>query len=139
MLTFSAFFEFLGDLDWLAVGLGTVATMLLGYLWYGPLFGKLWSAKSGQAMQSGEPMKMAQTIAYFIVFNIGLQYLGFVITKFDIQHALVAGIIVGVLAIGPALYSRSVWGKVHLTVFLLDVAFWIAASAVAIIFQGFIV
>ena len=137
-MTFSGFFEFLGNLEWLAVLLGTLGTMVLGYLWYGPLFGKLWASKSGAGMQTGEPAKMVQTAVYFVVFNIALQYLGLVIGKFDIEHALVAGIILGILAIGPALYSRSVWAKTHMTVFFIDLGFWFAATAVAIIVQGFV-
>jgi hypothetical protein len=137
-MTFSGFFEFLGNLEWLAVLLGSVGTMLLGYLWYGPLFGRLWASKSGAGMQSGEPAKMVQTAIYFVVFNIALQYLSLVIGKFDIEKALVAGIILGILAIGPALYSRSVWAKTHMTVFFIDVAFWFAATVVAIIVQGFV-
>ncbi len=35
MVSFSA-------VNWLAVLLGTVLSMALGALWYGPLFGQLW-------------------------------------------------------------------------------------------------
>ena len=30
------------QVNWLAVLLGGVFSMILGFLWYGPLFGKLW-------------------------------------------------------------------------------------------------
>lgn len=32
----------LGEINFLAVGLGIVANMVLGFLWYGPVFGKYW-------------------------------------------------------------------------------------------------
>ena len=138
-MTFSWFFEGFGDLEWVAVLVGTAATMVLGYLWYGPFFGKAWSSKAGVKMQSGEPGKMVMTAVYFLVFNIGLQYLGLVTNGFEFEHAVVAGIVLGVLAIAPALYSAVVWAKKHTTVFLIDATFWIAATAVAIMVQSLVV
>ena len=34
-------------INWLAVIVATVATFILGGLWYGPLFGRMWMAASG--------------------------------------------------------------------------------------------
>jgi len=138
-MTFSGFFDQLGNLDWLAIVLGLVVAGVLGYVWYGPAFGKLWSAKSGVAMQSGEPTKMVLTFAYFFVFNIGLQYLGFVYPDATIEHALVAGLVLAVLAIAPALYSAVIWAKKSPTVFLIDVGFWFVATAVCVFAQSLVV
>ena len=40
--------EFFGQVNWIAVVLGAVFSMLLGFLWYGPLFGKLWLRSIGK-------------------------------------------------------------------------------------------
>jgi len=139
-MTFSGFFDQLGNLDWLAIILGTVAAMVVGFVWYGPLLGKLWASKSGVGMGSGnDPVKLALTAAYFFVFNIALQYLGVIVNDFDIEHALVAGIVVGVLTIGPALYSNVVWAKKHMTVFFIDIGHWAVATAVCVLVQGLVV
>ena len=138
-MTFSAFFDQLGNLDWLAIVIGMVVAGVLGFLWYGPAFGKLWAAKTGVGMQSGEPVKMALTFAYFFVFNVGLQYLGLVYDGADIEHAVVAGLVLAVLAIAPALYSSVVWAKKHMTVFLIDVGFWFVATALCVFAQSLVV
>jgi hypothetical protein len=39
------------DINWLAVVVAAVATFMLGGVWYGPLFGRVWRAAEGQ----GEP------------------------------------------------------------------------------------
>ncbi|HEY1385491.1 MAG TPA: DUF1761 domain-containing protein [Dongiaceae bacterium] len=36
------------DINWLAVLASAVATFVLGGLWYGPLFGRIWRAAEGQ-------------------------------------------------------------------------------------------
>lgn len=40
--------ESFGQVNWIAVVLGAVFSMLLGFLWYGPLFGKLWMRSIGK-------------------------------------------------------------------------------------------
>jgi hypothetical protein len=37
------------DVNWLAVLVAAVVTFVLGGVWYGPLFGKVWRAAEGQA------------------------------------------------------------------------------------------
>lgn len=37
----------MGTVNWLAVGLGTLAFFAVGALWYGVLFGKRWQAEAG--------------------------------------------------------------------------------------------
>ena len=41
-------------INWLAVILSVVANMILGWLWYGPLFGKQWAAAIGKKMEELE-------------------------------------------------------------------------------------
>ena len=36
------------DINWLAVIVAAVATFVLGGVWYGPLFGKIWRAADGR-------------------------------------------------------------------------------------------
>ncbi len=43
--------EFFGQVNWVAVVLGAVFSMLLGFLWYGPLFGKLWLRSIGKKQE----------------------------------------------------------------------------------------
>jgi hypothetical protein len=36
------------DINWLAVVVAAVATFVLGGVWYGPLFGRVWRAAEGR-------------------------------------------------------------------------------------------
>ena len=139
MLTFEWLFESLGDLDWLAVLVATAAAMALGFIWYGPLFGKAWARASGLAMGSKpEPGKLLMTAVYFFVFNIGLALVGITAGPSigdEIQHVVVLGLIYGILLIGPALYAAVVWAKKSQTVFLIDTLHWVAVVMVSAFVQ----
>ena len=42
------------NIPWLAVIVATVANMVLGFLWYGPVFGKHWGEASGVNMNEAQ-------------------------------------------------------------------------------------
>lgn len=46
--------------NYLALLLAAVAQMVVGFIWYGPLFGKMWSAMKGYGDMSKEKMKEMQ-------------------------------------------------------------------------------
>lgn len=50
------------DINWLAVIFATVASVLVSYLWYGPIFGKRWAAAMGlKPAETGSPNTVANT------------------------------------------------------------------------------
>jgi hypothetical protein len=138
-LTFSSFFDAFGEFDWLAILAGSVAIMVLGWLWYGPLFGKMWSKGTGIPMSTGTPMtsKLVWTLVYSLVFNIGLAFL--TVGSDEIEHALVAGIVVGVFLVGAAMYSAVVWANYNKNVWTIDMLFWLFAAAIGTFVQGMII
>ncbi len=44
-----------GPINWLAVIVGTVFNMILGFLWYGPFFGRLWMGQIGKRPEELNP------------------------------------------------------------------------------------
>ncbi|MCB2224205.1 MAG: DUF1761 domain-containing protein [Actinobacteria bacterium] len=142
MLTFRAFFDAFGNLDWLAALVGMIAAMVLGSLWYGPVFGKPWARAQGVAVQGSGAMakEMVMTAAYSLLFNIGLQFLAYVHDgmSFDVEHAVVAGLILALFVSGPALFSGVVWARRKPLVFAIDAGFWFAAGAVCVMAQGLV-
>ncbi len=78
------------DLNWLAVGLGTLLGFLLGWLWYGPVFGRVWASGSGMAEvdRSAIPLRA-----------MGLQVLGLFCL------ALVIGVTATTDALGTAILA----------------------------------
>ncbi len=42
------------NIPWLAIIVATVANMVMGFLWFGPLFGKQWAEASGVDMDNAD-------------------------------------------------------------------------------------
>ena len=58
------------DINWLAVVVSLFANMVVGAMWYGPLFGKPWMKELGFSMEDieGSPMGVPYTVAIFNSF-----------------------------------------------------------------------
>jgi hypothetical protein len=56
-------------MNWVAIIIATVAAMVIGFLWYGPVFGKTWMALTGRGMGDGSsagPLYALTALAAFI-------------------------------------------------------------------------
>lgn len=98
------------SVNWLAVLAGTVLSMALGALWYGPLFGRLWLkliGKTEDELESNPVMYLKTAIAAFI----GMLALNLVVVSFgatDILSGLFAGgfIFLGIGATTTFVYTN---------------------------------
>ena len=72
-------------INYFAVILSAVASMIVGYLWYGPLFGKMWMELSGKSMDmmNDPAMKKVAMRGYAI------QFVGSLLMAFVLAHAIV--------------------------------------------------
>lgn len=64
-------------INYLAVLAGAVASMTLGFVWYGPLFGKQWIALSGmtpEEMEAAKTKGMAKEYALTFVGSLAMSY-----------------------------------------------------------------
>lgn len=77
-------------LNWAAIAVATVAAFLIGWIWYGPLFGKPWAKAMGIKMdKKPDPAVMMKAM--------GLQLLGLFLTTFVLAHT-------------SQVWRASVWG-----------------------------
>lgn len=86
MISFSA-------VNWLAVIVGTVLSMVLGFLWYGPLFGKLWLkliGKTEEEIEADPTVYIKTAVAAFITMLV----LNMVVVAFG-ATTFVAGLLAG--------------------------------------------
>jgi len=51
------------DINWLAVIIATIASALVSYLWYGPLFGKRWAAALAAPAKGPAPVTESAPVA----------------------------------------------------------------------------
>lgn len=67
----------------MAIVLAAIANMVLGYVWYGPLFGKKWMKLSGIKMDTASQKGMGKS--YTIMF------IGSLVMAWVLAHALIFG------------------------------------------------
>lgn len=73
------------SINYLAVLACGISAMVLGFLWYGPLFGKAWMKEMGMTMPSKEEMKAMQgkmTKSYVLMF------IGALVMAYVLAHSL---------------------------------------------------
>ncbi|MBX4210828.1 DUF1761 domain-containing protein [Candidatus Parcubacteria bacterium] len=71
-------------INYWAVIVATIVHFVIGWLWYGPLFGKKWQHLSGHSMGSGSKDKMMKSMIIMLVGSFLMAYV--------LAHALVFGI-----------------------------------------------
>lgn len=88
------------DVNWLAVVVAVVASQVLGFLWYGPLFGKAWMAASGKTREEmgggGAGAAYAVGMVSALVSAVALALILNLVADPEVAEGLVAGALVGV-------------------------------------------
>lgn len=70
------------DINYLAVLVSAVASMVLGFLWYGPLFGKPWMKLMGWNPKKLSSMKMKTNMS----MSYGITFIGSLVMAFVLSH-----------------------------------------------------
>ena len=115
------------DVNWLAVLACAIVSMIVGSLWYGPLFGKTWSKMIGFTKEDMEKGKKEMPKTY------GLMFAGSILTSFvlavTISMAPVVGLMTGVTAafwlwlgfvvpvkMGDVLFEKKKWDLFYIEI-----------------------
>ena len=105
-------------LNWLAIGIMTVASFALGALWHGPLFGKLWQRiHHGDKKISEEAMKKMMEgmwklmLAEFIATLLMVIGLACVIRAIPTFPPMLTAAMIWLAFILPTMTSTILWGN----------------------------
>jgi hypothetical protein len=124
--------ENFSTLNWLAIGLGTIVSFLIGWLWYSPkLFGVKWAEGSGVSLDSADKMPVfamvAQIVALFLLaLTIGLTAQ---------VEALITAILI-ILAVASFTASMGGFVKKSRYAITVDALYIIVSGAIMIVCQG---
>lgn len=66
------------QLNFMAIGISVVATFIFGFIWYTPLFGKIWAKEMGFEMKEGEKPATSAMIRGMLFNVLGNFLLAFV-------------------------------------------------------------
>ncbi len=100
-------------IPWLGVILGTVWQIVLGMLWYGPLFGKPWMAERGIKPEDIDPKSAtAGMILSMVTAFLGSLTLALVLGRMGaagLAGGLVWGAAIGFLIVGGVILSTGIY------------------------------
>lgn len=119
-------------MNWWAIGISMIASVVIGFVWYGPLFGKMWMKELGMTMPEEAP-NMTKPIA--------LSLLGAFFMAFTLCHSITfgnaylgtSGISSGVTAafwhwlgfVAPVMLSFVAWEGKSWKLFCIQAGYWL--------------
>ena len=114
----------MGDINWLAVFVAAASGFLVGGLWYGPLFGKMWMAENGyteQDLAEGNMLKIYGLV--FLLSVISALMLGHLfartgVSAFHIIMMMSVGVAIGFIV--PAIGTNYLFSKRSGKLFAID-------------------
>lgn len=123
--------EITANVNWLAVVLGAVLAFIVGWLWYGPLFGKQWAEGNGVELGTAASMPMGAMAAQAIGLLLVSWFVGVTATTDSLWTFILA-----VIAFGVMQASGGMFLKKPNNVILIDFGYLIAAAICMFIVQA---
>jgi hypothetical protein len=123
-----------------------LASMVTGFIWYGPLFSKVWSREMGWGEMTPEKTKEMQKMAKpaYLQQFVGSLLMAFifalVLNNFDstrLGMALAVAIMIWVGFIAPVKYGETLWGKASIKLFFIDSLYYLLNLVIFAVFLWF--
>ena len=113
----------------LAIIVAALSGFLIGGIWYGPLFGKVWQREAGvsqEAMGETSPLKLFGLT--FLFSLLSAVFLGHLLASTGVSKPHVVMMISVGVALGfivPALGTNYLFGRKSGTLFVIDAGYWL--------------
>ena len=120
------------DVNWIAVVVAAVAPMIIGTLWYGPLFGKLWMRSLGKTSEelgspsTGIAVSIVASLITATIVSVVINAVG----AGTIMEGIVWGVLLSVGLIATSTATNSVYENKSWTVTFLFIAYQVVTLAV---------
>ena len=133
--------EIICSMNYWAVLVAALSSFIVGWLWYGPLFGKLWMKLNGftpeTLKEGGMPMPLTMGLNYvatvLAAFAIAM-FLGF-INRFDAGSGILTGIMIVIFWIATNRLNDVLFERIPFGLFMINVGY----SLVTFILMGAII
>jgi hypothetical protein len=116
------------DISILGVVLCAVSAMAIGFVWYGPVFGKAWMAEWGMTEESAKEANMAMIFGGFVALNLFAAYiLGHVLATYGhpvLATSAMIGFGVGLGFVATAIGGNYLFARRSMKLFLIDAGYW---------------
>ncbi len=101
----------IGEVNWLAIIVVTIVTFIIGWLWYGPLFGKAWLSATGLNKDNLGSSTKAMILTFILTLGTAI-VIALTIESLDIiywPNGLLLGFGLGLAIYAFNIYSDILW------------------------------
>lgn len=97
------------NLNWLAVLVAAIVHMVVGSLWYGPIFGNVWMKAVGKTRETlGNPIiPMITSMVMAVIMTIGCAIILNNLANLNIGSGILVGLIIGVLFVTASSFTSN--------------------------------
>ena len=102
---------FTTDLNYFAILVAGISNMVLGFLWYGPLFGKMWMGLIGKTAEDLNPNPVIYLVSFVLsllmalVLSIFIHHVNASIQSMTLLIGLLVALLAWVGFVGPATFQ----------------------------------
>lgn len=124
--------EITANVNWIAVGVGTIISFLAGWLWYSPkLFGVKWAEGVGVEMGSASEMPVAAMVFQLLGLFLMSWFVGVTAT-----HDAILTVVLATLAFTTLAYSSGLFEKTSGYARNVNAGYWLLSLVIMIACQG---
>ncbi len=97
------------DLNWLAVIVAAIVNMVVGSLWYGPIFGNVWMKAVGKTRETlGNPVvPMITSMVMNLLVTIGCAIILNNIAGLNLGTGILVGLVIGLLFVTASSFTSN--------------------------------
>lgn len=122
--------EGLGNINYLAVLVASLCSFVVGWLWYGPLFGKVWMKLNGFSKENikegGVSMPIIMITNYIATFLSAFALAMFLGNKSDLVFGIFAGFMIAIFWIATSRLNDVLYERKPFGLFLINVGYNLA-------------
>lgn len=126
--------EVLGSINYVAVLVAALSSFVVGWLWYGPLFGKPWMKLNGfdpvKMREGALPMPLVMGSNYIATVLAAFALAMFLGAESDPAFGIFAGIMVAVFWIGTSRLNDVLYERKPLGLFFINTGYYLVTYSI---------
>ncbi len=119
--------EVFGSINYLAVFVAALSSFVIGWLWYGPLFGKLWMKLNGFTpeilREGGMPMGVIMPVNYVATLLAAFAIAMFLGSEANAAFGVFAGLMIAIFWIATSRLNDVLYERKPFGLFLINVGY----------------
>ena len=128
------------SINWLALVCAAILPLIIGFIWYGPLFGKAWMNETGMTEAKAKQMNPAKTYGLAVIFSFLVVF--FIVPQvflggmppdelhgaeqfITFKHGALHGAIIGLFIVLPVFAINALFEQKSAKYIIINAGYWV--------------